>query len=303
MYKAIHTLFQVTQFYGTIYVRATKNDNTSIYKDFGLEFDLPAGQKSDRSYNTADFSNEGNISLEEGNYTLSYHLPQGTIRYEETDSTTITVRYCQDTPVDITVGASGFSTVILPYEVFPIPNGLNVYNITGITDEELTLEVDNLMHANTPYFIQGAAGQHYENDEYGKALYAPLIPEDFKPTTLFTSGLLNGYVRLPGANATCPTGSYVLQTLDGRCAFYKVTEEKPISLVAGKCYLQLPTSSEAKQINFPNLDETNSISSIESSLSDIVAIYDLSGKPQTALIKGHNIVKHSNGKMTKILVR
>ena len=106
-------------------------------------------------------------------------------------------------------------------------------------------------------------------------------------------GVLTGVYEATEA----PVGSYVLQNLSDKVAFYLVSdpdpEEEPITVPANRCYLTLDNnvSGSVKALAFPDGTLT-SISEIQAA-DEKAVIYDLSGRRVSKATKGIYII---NGK-------
>jgi hypothetical protein len=101
---------------------------------------------------------------------------------------------------------------------------------------------------------------------------------------------------------TVPANSYVLQTEDGVQQFRTVVTETGITMPY-RAYLTVPAESAGvKAFSFGG--ETTGINGVET-LTDgaVESIYTINGTRVNSLQKGLNIVKMSNGKTLKVLVK
>ena len=145
------------------------------------------------------------------------------------------------------------------------------------------VEVDAL-EANKPYVIEGAWNETLTGDAQGTQL-------------TYDEGLLTGVY----AQTEAAAGTYVMQKLNGKVAFYKVSEEKPINVPANRAYLT-GVDSEAKVLNIGN-GETNGINAIQALIDGDAEIFNVNGVKQNTLQKGINIIKMGNGEIRKIMVK
>ena len=140
----------------------------------------------------------------------------------------------------VVVTEAGYATIMLPFAA-AVPENVEAYTVDDVVGTTLTMNKVELLAANTPYVLKGA-----ETDVtlsgYGVA----------KKNT-YEKGLLTG--TYTAVNATA--GSYVLQNLEGKVAFYKVATGSEPTIGANRAYLTMPAASEINALYFPTLgDET-----------------------------------------------
>lgn len=136
-----------------------------------------------------------------------------------------------------------YATIILPFKA-TIPEGLSVYSCGESEGQTLTLvPVETEMAANTPYIVKGATTFEHTFTGFGAAT-----------TTSYNAGWLTGTYTAVTATA----GTYVLQDLEGKVAFYKVATGSEPTIGANRAYLTMPASApEINALYFPTLgDET-----------------------------------------------
>jgi hypothetical protein len=186
--------------------------------------------------------------------------------------------------ITINTTAAGWGTTILPFAVASIPEGVKVYSCAAVDGSTLTLTQVKALEANKPYIIEGAWEATLTGDAQGIALN-------------YTEGLLTGtYERI-----AAPNGSYVLQKHDDKVGFFKVdTSVKQPNVPANRAYLTVSNSS-AKAFYFGG--DATGISAIEALMNGDAEIYNVSGVKQNTLQKGINIIKTSDGKTHKIMVK
>ncbi len=213
-------------------------------------------------------------------------------------------------PVDWTMTAAGWGTLILPFDA-DVPDGLTLYAGDALTleDDGSTLTVGDAAEtiaANTPYLVKGTEGTYTFSGTSEEA------------TNGLTAGYLTGtyetlnYEALATIEETSGT-VYLLQKHEyhesteedeGGVGFYPVTEDSEntgVTLGAYHCYLTLPSGSSGVRafISLPGDagDETG-IVAVEGDVIANDAIYDLSGRRVAKAVKGVYIM---NGK--KVLVK
>ena len=196
--------------------------------------------------------------------------------------------------VELTFKAGKYGTAIFPF----IPtaedvDGLKFYACEEVTEKELVL-VEVVAPVNdVPYIVENTGGAdvtiNYTGTAYGYA-------------TSLTKGLLTGIYNNPSA-AAVPGGAYVLQTQNGIQSFYKVPEAGMIGNQY-RAYLTYDGGGEINSFGFKT-DETTAIRSIDAVLNGegAEAIYNAAGARIAAPQKGLNIIKMSNGKTVKVLIK
>ncbi len=188
------------------------------------------------------------------------------------------------------VSDSKYATFVAPFAV-AIPTGVKAYTTSALEDNsELVLdEITGTIPANTPVILSA------ENTPVDKVVSGWGVAT----TDEYTSGLLTGVY----SEVTAPSGSYVLQNQSGRVAFFVVdTEKASPKVTANHAYLTAPTSTAAKILKFPS-DKATSIAEVANPMSNVKAIYSVSGAKVNTLQKGLNIVKYNNGQMKKVYIK
>jgi hypothetical protein len=177
---------------------------------------------------------------------------------------------------------------MLPFAA-ELPYGMKAYTCDEVDDNVLTLTPATSFAPNTPYIVEEGAGNHTFSG-YGLATKVS-----------YEGGLLTGVY----ADTKVPAGSYVLQEKDGNVKFYLVSagENMQPTLNPYRAYLTVPAESAGvKAFSFGG--ETTGINGVET-LTDgtVESIYTINGTRVNSLQKGLNIVKMSNGKTQKVLVK
>lgn len=191
-----------------------------------------------------------------------------------------------------------YGTLIVPFDAEK-PENVTLYSVSGASSNELTLEEENAIKANTPYIVFAGAGAD-----------APLAGLGAAYTeSIYTEGLLTGVY----AETEAPVGSYVLQNQDDGVAFYLVEEDKDItgapagksnlSVPANRAYLTAPAGANVRALFFPEAGDATGIAGLDVLTSGSYdAIYTANGVKVSSLQKGLNIVKKGN-KSYKIFVK
>lgn len=181
---------------------------------------------------------------------------------------------------NMSVKAGKWGTFIAPFDV-TIPEGVKAYKVTGVENEQIVKEeVEETIPANTPVVLLNETEEDIEETITGVGL-----PE----SETVTKGLLTGIYQ---AGADIPTGSYVLQTQDGKQAFYHVVETTAIKSVANRCYLTMSAgSAPLRAIFFGSEEGTTGIEAAEATGAEDGILYNLAGQKVDASYKGIVIKK------------
>lgn len=157
-------------------------------------------------------------------YTTDQLVPQLTIVYVKKNTTTIPV----------TISSAGCATLCLPVNA-TLPSALKAYNLT-VSDGTVSKEEVTSISANSPVYIEGEAGDYNLTIDN-----APVLPRST------TNGALTGVYN----DTTATAGTYVLQLLNGKPAFYQVAAGSEPSITAYHAYMTVPEgSSTAKVLYF-----------------------------------------------------
>lgn len=168
--------------------------------------------------------------------------------------------------VTLKVTEAGFATVMLPYAVTEIPEGIKVYETEAAEEAAasgnrvLTLKEAKEIAANTPYIVEGEAGE-YTFTGVGAA---------YKDT--YEAGLLTGtFVR-----TTALPGTYVLQYNNGIAGFYRVAEGAEPTVGANRAYLTAPADASAEVTAFVFEGALTGIQGVDAAAAQ-VDVYTIDG--------------------------
>ena len=209
-------------------------------------------------------------SQDAGVYTVNSHID-------------FVLQEAQKPSIAINTTAAGWGTTMLPFAAEK-PADVKVYSCAEMNGTDLVLVEVDALEANKPYVIEGAWNETLTGDAQGTQL-------------TYDEGLLTGVY----AQTEAAVGTYVMQKLNGKVAFYKVSEEKPINVPANRAYLT-GVDSEAKVLNIGN-GETDGINAIQALIDGDAEIFNVNGVKQNTLQKGINIIKMGNGETRKIMVK
>lgn len=179
----------------------------------------------------------------------------------------------------------GYYTLMLPFAA-ELPEGMKAYTCDEVVGNVLTLTEATSFVPNTPYIVVEGAGD-YTFSGYGLA-----TADSYK------EGLLTGAY----AETDVPARSYVLAVKPGETdAKFYVVGDAGAKLPAYRAYLTV-ANSEVKAFTIGRGDATG-ISAIEALQNGDAEIYTINGTRVNTLQKGVNIIKMSNGKTQKVLVK
>jgi len=206
-----------------------------------------------------------------------------------------------------------WGTLVLPFDVPADQEEYDLYSISSVEDEELTLtKVDGILSAGTPVLIRmSEAGKDPETGKYN--LFLTDVNE-----TLNTSGTLTSE-NVEGLTLTGTYSKMVLATpgeasaepgyIINNDAFWNIEtlhstySDSEISIGAFRAYLANSTSGGAAQLRI-SAEEATALEVLNSlsTGAEPVEVYDLNGRRLEDLREGVNIIKKGN-KSVKIIVK
>lgn len=177
-----------------------------------------------------------------------------------------------------------YSTLVLPFDVASIPDGLTVYSCNNTNGENLVLTPQSRIKAYTPYILYAPNGFD--------ATWSGAV-DATKYSAVVTDGYLTGAVTTH--EVTGGAGHYVLQNKGDGPMFYKVGDSSTFSIQPGKCWLTLPEGVQsATAFRFGT---TTAVEQLKVS-NENAAIYDLSGRRQNDMnqrgiyiVNGQKVIK------------
>lgn len=185
----------------------------------------------------------------------------------------------QKPSITINTTAAGWGTVILPFSVTSLPEGVKAYTCAAVDGATLTLAKVDALEANKPYIIEGAWKETLTGDAQGTKL-------------TYTEGLLTGTY----ARTWAPNGSYILQKNNDVVGFYLCDAADKYVVAKNRCYLTVSNGTGVKAFFFG--EQEDAINNIRHNVESINNIYDLTGRQVNKATKGIYIV---NGK--KVLIK
>lgn len=153
----------------------------------------------------------------------------------------------EGTPVNtnshfVTVTSAGMATLVLPFDVPSLPDGVQAYNLTNNGDETIWANEVNALEADKPVLIIAAAGEHEFVSGEGAS-------DDISGKTgTFANGALIGtYTTIdPLAEQTSGAYNYVLNNGTDGVAFYQVLDNS-CSVAPYRAYLSCAYNANVPQ--------------------------------------------------------
>ena len=248
---------------------------------------------------TSDFENGYKYVLSSGDVLASWILTDGHGHVLRTEgdgrvnywvsNTNATWYIIPATELDVNIGATGYATTYLPFDV-TLPDDLTAYAVTETSDSEATLAAKTSIPAGQGALLKGAKNTGYKLT-ISKNAVTPWDANELRGT--YTTENI-----VPNPNTTC----YVLAANgSNEAGFYKATlnQEEGGNTVfqnnANKAYLPVSTAgARFLTFNFDDNAETGiSAVEIEEAAPANAAIYDLSGRRVQSAKSGLYII---NGK-------
>ena len=189
----------------------------------------------------------------------------------------------------LSISSVGWSTMCIPFK-FSIPDGIELYTVKGCrNDGSLIKERVMEPEANKPYLVKGNPGDYLLTGYSEKANESA---DDY---------LVNGSMQGCMVGRYVPQGCYVLQNHNGKVGFYKVAKNGSVKIGNNKAYLYLDNAPSTNFILFG--EETSIYATVSEQSPEITAIYNMDGMEMQNVSKGVNIIKYSDGKTVKVVIK
>lgn len=198
---------------------------------------------------------------------------------------------------DIRMGYYGcvhsYGTLILPFEA-KTPDGVSAYTDLELSEDgQIMGNSVSTISANIPVLLKA------ENDIPPLFYYvsgyavAPI-------SSTMSSGILTGtYERKDNLSGT----DYVLQRIDDIFAFYHVNPEKSPVIYPFRAYLtpkDEPSDTKQYLLNLEKKENTTNVRNVNLTTDRIiVGTYQISGQKTSKTVKGFNIIRFSDGSVSK----
>ena len=242
-----------------------------------LAFRIAASTTVEGAFNIINTANDYNVVAQNGGNIYTDENAQQNGEFALVEPTLV--------EVPVAVAAGKFATRIYPFKPAVANDGVVYYSCEAAEENELTLSEVEEPAANVPYILEAKLDVDETQQGYSIAGAAT-----------YTDGWLTGVFA-----QTTITEGYVLQTKEGKQAFYIVNSEKPINVPAYRAYLTV-SGSDVKSFNFG--DDTTDISALEALTNNAFeAIYSADGVKLNRIEKGVNILKMSDGTTRKVILK
>ena len=188
----------------------------------------------------------------------------------------------------VELAAGKYATRIYPFAPQAI-DGITFYSCAAADGNTLTLVPVGTPEACVPYILG--------NDAPGatEAISIEQTGVDIHVNDTYTAGYLTGVF----AATTVPVGSYVLQTQNGKQAFYKVEGEFTID-TPYRAYLTKDSNVKAFNLG-GDATAINTLNALTSGAYE--GIYSVDGVKLNRIEKGVNILKMADGTTRKVVVK
>ena len=173
-----------------------------------------------------------------------------------------------------TVTAAGYATMVIPFAVATLPEGVEAYDLTAVNGETITSSSVDAITANEPVMIKAAAAT-YDFTATGASIAATA-------DGVVANGLLNGTYAT--TTAAAGAANYVLQKNGDDVNFYLVTGTAA-TVKPFRAYLTAPTNARALSFDF----NTTGVNGVKVN-SENAEVYNLNGQRVAAPQKGLYIV-------------
>lgn len=246
--------------------------------------------KDNQGHNQASSWSEYTYSFkttEAGNYVIGMVKDTGPTTQKQIAVTDLNLVKTPTVDVTMAVTAAKWATFMAPFDV-EIPEGVLAYGVSDAEGNSLTLAaVETTIPANTPVILNS------ENE-----VNETVSGQNIATEESYTVGWLTGVY----SEIQAPVGSYVLQKLNNKVAFYTVVDGSRPTVGANRAYLTVPSAPAGVRAFF--LDgETTGIDAIKALTNGEATIYNTNGVQIPQLQKGMNIIKMNDGRTMKVMVK
>jgi hypothetical protein len=239
-----------------------------------------------------EFNEEGGCFYKVDNFRLTFVNNDVTLNETDTEQKFTDGDWYTSVTLNREIKANIWSTFVVPFNM-EIPTGWEVKELTSavMKDDVISMTFDkaNTIVAGTPYMVRAEekwSGTTVKNTTLTGAL-----------TDVNGSGLVTfkgNYIR-----GNVPQGMFFMNNNN----FYQAVDNTN-TLKAFRGYFEATASAGANKLAFVIDGEETAINGVEAdSDATIVAIYSLDGRRIESMQRGVNIVKLSDGKTKKVIVK
>lgn len=290
------------------YLLSVDVDGTTQYVCTGLVYDNSQTWYSTRLRLTPDKANAVAIKVEptatSGILHLRNTVSTGLIGangktdtgfYTSNKLSNFSVTAAKKVSANLKMTTAHWATFIAPFSVTK-PEGVAAYTAAATSNNKyvvLTESKEATLAANTPYIL------------YAESATCDNTVEGYSTASksAYTEGLLTGVMEK--VTVAKNANNYVLQNQTANGVAFYIVNKDDTYCIANRAYLTAPESSSAKSFGFTFDDETTGISAAEAvpSVGVETARYNVAGARLAKPAKGLNIVKLSDGRMVKVMVK
>ncbi|MBQ0019416.1 MAG: hypothetical protein KBT39_02730 [Bacteroidales bacterium] len=196
-----------------------------------------------------------------------------------------------------------WGTIILPFAVDGSGRDYDLYTLYSVSDGEITLaKVDGTLAANTPALIRlggGLAGNYDLTINTGETQVSNCWAlEDVAPTPVDGLTLTGSYSM---TDITYKDG-YIISN-NKFWSIQDVKGENNVYCAPFRAYLSSSSPVGAKQLNIGQGKEATAIEAITAIIEGEAEYYDINGHRINSLQKGVNIIRYSDGKTKKVVIK
>ena len=277
---------------------AVSPENNATFVSVSVEFDVTDNTATIGAIGLRNgvFNIEGGCWYKADNFRLTYLGHQLMVSEDEgVDAndwyTDVTITRAIKASENETYG--NWNTFVLPYDK-EIPTGWEVKELTSSTVNGETIsmvfETAESIKAGVPYMVR-------VNSNVGK-----IIDENVEVTTKLTN-VKTDHIEFVGVyeRGFVPQGAFFISSN----LFYRAASANKNKIKAFRAYLKpLDENSSAKTLNY-SIDDDSDVTGIEEETTEatIVGVYTIDGKRIDDMQQGVNILKMSNGKTVKVIIK
>lgn len=243
---------------------ACKSDNN-------YDFQYNSGKALTIKVKTTPFLKPGNNEITIDGIALTAVVNEVVTQYDPADEAhSFTVSDQSTLTLNIS-SANQWSTCVLPFELDPLPEGVQAYSCGSTDGDYLTLTEETSMQAYTPYILFAENG--YSQSHTGTV-----------PAEGYAAVVSAGYLRGAVAQQSITEG-YVLQNLDDGVKFY-ACDGQTFVIPEGRCWLDL-SGLNARNAYGLQSPEAAAITATTAQKAKPQPVYDLSGRRVATPQPGH----------------
>lgn len=198
-----------------------------------------------------------------------------------------------------------WGTIILPFAVDGSGRDYDLYTLSSVLGDKLTLtKVDGTLAANTPALIRlggGLAGNYDLTINTGETQVSNCwVLEDVTPTPVDGLALTGSYSV---TDITSKEGYIISNNKFWSIQDINGNGDNDVYCAPFRAYIASSAPASAKALNIGISEEADAIGAITAITESEAEFYDLNGRKISSLQTGVNIVKYSNGKTKKVVIK